>query len=155
MNLKKENKRLYGIWSGMKGRCQNPHRPKYKIYGARGISVCDEWQHFRNFYEWAMANGYQEDLTIERNNNDGDYCPENCRWATMLEQNHNRSCTLKATYAGETHTLQEWSRITGIDYYTLRLRVKRGWSIEKALTVPLKQHKPYKPYKRKEARYGI
>lgn len=152
MSLKKTNKRLYGIWRDMKGRCQNPHRPKYSIYGARGISVCDEWQSFKGFYEWAMANGYRDDLSIDRINNDGNYCPDNCRWATALEQNHNRSNTLKISYAGENRTVAEWAQITGIDYYTLRLRLKAGWSAEKALTVPLRQHKAYR---KKEARYEI
>lgn len=136
MSLKSDNKRLYEIWRGMRGRCQNPNRPKYSIYGGRGITVCDEWQSFANFHKWAMANGYREDLTIDRFDNDGDYCPENCRWATPLEQIRNRSNTLKATFAGETHTLAEWSRIVGLNYYLLRSRLKRGMDIETAFTTP-------------------
>lgn len=141
MSLKSENERLYRIWRGMRGRCQNPNRPKYSIYGARGISVCNEWQSFANFHKWAVANGYQDDLTIDRIDNDGNYCPENCRWATALEQNHNRSCTLKVLFSGETRTVSEVASITGVDYYLLRSRLKRGMDIEAAVTTPLMTHK--------------
>lgn len=150
MNLRKENKRLFGIWCGMKGRCQNPKRPKYPIYGARGITVCDEWKRFKPFYEWAMANGYQDNLTIDRIDNSGNYCPENCRWATATEQCRNRSTTLKATYCGETRTVAEWASITGVDYYLLRSRLRRGCDMETALTAPLKTHKYYKKKRRGE-----
>lgn len=136
MSVKKENRRLYGIWRGMRGRCQNPNRPKYSIYGARGISVCEEWQSFENFRKWAVENGYQDDLTIDRVDNNGNYCPENCRWATALEQTRNRSCTLRVSFSGEIRTVSEVSAITGMDYYLLRARLKRGMDIEEALTMP-------------------
>lgn len=141
MSLKKENKRLYGIWRGMLGRCQNPNRPKYSIYGARGISVCEEWQIFENFKRWAVANGYQDNLTIDRIDNDGNYCPENCRWATTLEQNHNRSCSLNVLFAGKICSISEVAAITGMDYYLLRSRLKRGMDIETAITAPFRTHK--------------
>ena len=141
MNLRSEHKRLYGIWRGMRGRCQNPNRPKFRNYGARGISVCEEWQSFANFCKWALENGYQDDLSIDRIDNNGNYCPENCRWATSLEQNHNRSCTLKVLFGGETHTVSEVASMIGMDYYLLRSRLKRGMDIESAITRPRMTHK--------------
>lgn len=87
----KSRTRVYKIWAGMKQRCTNPNADAFENYGGRGIKVCNEWLNdFQSFYEWAMSNGYSDKLTIDRKNNDGDYCPENCRWATYTEQNKNR-----------------------------------------------------------------
>lgn len=88
---KKTNTRLYSIWSNMKQRCTNPKLPRYKDYGLRGITVCREWlEDFNYFYEWAMKNGYDDNLTIDRINNDGNYEPSNCRWITNKEQQLNK-----------------------------------------------------------------
>ena len=85
------NKRLYGIWSGMKTRCANPKNPGYKNYGGRGIAVCEEWREcFRVFQSWALENGYDENLSIDRINNNGNYEPSNCRWATHQQQAENK-----------------------------------------------------------------
>lgn len=88
--------RLYNIWCLMKRRCFNPKDEKYKRYGARGITVCDEWRNnYEMFYKWAHANGYKDYLTIDRINNDGNYEPGNCRWATIIEQANNKSNSRK------------------------------------------------------------
>ena len=91
MTAKGARPRVYGIWEGMKQRCSNPNVERYPRYGGRGIKVCQEWaDDFETFYIWAMANGYSDDLTIDRINNDGDYTPGNCRWVTIADNIRNR-----------------------------------------------------------------
>lgn len=108
--------RLYQIWQGMKKRCYNEHDARYDRYGGRGIVVCDEWKtNFMAFHDWALSSGYQDDLTIDRIDNDGNYCPENCRWATAKEQSNNRSTNIKIKIGNATKTLMEWCEIFRID----------------------------------------
>lgn len=85
------NHRLYGIWENMKSRCYNPNTPQFQYYGQQGIVICDEWKHeFLSFYNWAIKNGYSDELSIDRINPYGNYEPSNCRWATSEEQNNNK-----------------------------------------------------------------
>ncbi len=128
--------RLHAIWSNMVQRCTNPKNTKYKDYGARGIHVCSEWRDFAVFCEWAYNNGYQQDLTIDRIDVDGNYCPENCRWATNFEQMRNMTVNHWITYKGETHILADWVKILGDKGPSFKSRILRGWSAEKAMETP-------------------
>ena len=104
--------RIYRTYISMKQRCYNPNIKSYKDYGGRGITVCAEWLNdFSAFYEWAMANGYADDLTIDRKDVNGNYEPSNCRWATRKEQNNNKRNNKEITYKGETHTMAGWIEI--------------------------------------------
>ncbi len=127
------NSRLYRIWSGMKQRCTNPNTINYKSYGAKGVSVCTEWQDFKNFYAWAIANGYADNLTIDRVDNNGNYEPSNCCWATNKAQQNHTSYTRLHTYNGETLSVMQWAEKMGIHPNMLYKRLYRGWSIEKAI----------------------
>ncbi|NCC68647.1 MAG: hypothetical protein EOM14_10745 [Clostridia bacterium] len=130
--------RLYSIWEGMKGRCYYPKHQRYARYGGRGITVCDEWlDKFEQFRDWALSHGYRDDLSIDRIDNDGNYEPSNCRWATNDEQMSNTSRSLLITYNGQTMTASHWAEAVGISYTTLISRITElGWSMEKALTTP-------------------
>lgn len=126
---------LYGVWSAMKHRCNNPNATHYEDYGGRGISVCDEWRSdYTAFRNWALLTGYQEGLTIDRIDNNGNYCPENCRWVTSVAQANNRRSNIMVTFNGETHNLKQWSDILGIRYGKLHQRFAAGWTPEKAFT---------------------
>jgi len=131
------NTRLYGIWTNMKTRCYNKNIPRYKNYGERGITICDEWKNdFSIFYEWAISHGYEETLTIERINVEGNYCPENCTWVTVQAQECNRTDTLYYTIDGETKCLSEWCREYKVGYARTWMRLKKGREIYEALTSP-------------------
>lgn len=128
--------RIYEIWHGIKARCYNPNNKDFKNYGARGITVCTQWENdFEAFYNWAAMHGYAEGLTIDRIDNDGNYEPSNCRWVSTREQNRNKRNIVWLEYNGATKTLSEWSRETGISVSVISNRLKRGWSIEDALTI--------------------
>lgn len=131
---------LYNILRNIKSRCYNQNDPSYKNYGGRGITVCEEWKKdISVFYNWAIKNGYKRGLELDRINNDGDYEPSNCRWATRIQQANNKRTNRYITYNNETHTLREWSKILNINCFTLRSRVcLYGWSIEKAFTTPIR-----------------
>ena len=125
----------------MRRRCSDPKDQAFHSYGGRGIKVCDSWnKSFEVFYEWAMKNGYSDELTIDRIDVNGNYEPSNCRFATMQEQMNNKTDNHFLTYKGETHTISEWSRITGISKGTLKDRVnKLHWNTDDALTKPVRK----------------
>ena len=131
--------KLTSVYYNMLKRCHDPKNKGYKDYGARGITVCDEW---RNdcciFYKWARDNGYKEGLTIDRIDNNKGYSPDNCRWTTWKVQTVNRRNTRWILFNGEKKTLKEWSEALNISYQILADRIYRyGWSIERALTTPV------------------
>lgn len=131
--------KLHHIWEGMKHRCYYESDVGYHKYGARGIEICDEWRtNFKTFYDWAMLNGYKDGLTIDRIDTNGNYEPSNCRWITGLEQANNRRNNHRIECRNETHTIAEWSRISGIKSATIRRRIKHGWSDEDAIFGKLK-----------------
>lgn len=127
--------RMYNSWRAMKARCSNPNNNRYYAYGARGISYTEEWEDFKNFKEWALQNGYKDNLTLDRIDCDGNYEPSNCRWITLAEQADNKRTNHKLEAFGEIHSIAEWSRITGIPYDQIEERVNRkGYGAEEALS---------------------
>lgn len=127
--------RLYFVWSAMKERCRNPRNRSYARYGGRGIRVCEEWKNdFSSFAEWAEANGYRPGLTIDRIDNNGNYCPENCRWVTTAQQNRNYSRNHMITYQGETKCLVDWADHFGINKATVLFRIKQGKTLEEVFS---------------------
>ena len=138
--LSKEN--LYHIWETMRLRCTNPKNKRYYLYGARGISVCPEWfNNFLSFREWALSNGYQKGLSLDRIDNNGNYEPSNCRWVTVKEQQRNRRITLKATIGGVTKPVTAWCEELGIRYKSVSHRISKGMTPEEALLKPFKENR--------------
>lgn len=126
----------YRIWGSMRNRCNNPNNKNYKSYGYRGIIVCERWQAFENFLA-DMGQKPSPQHSIERINNDKGYSPDNCRWATMIEQNRNRRSNHLITFGGETLCIKEWAERLNISKGTLRQRLNK-WTIEKAMTLPVR-----------------
>lgn len=126
------------VYYNMVRRCLDSTRREYPHYGGRGIQVCDEWKNdCCVFYKWARDNGYKEGLQLDRTDNNGNYCPENCRWVTPKENCNNRRNTRKITYKGKVKTLAEWAEELNIPYSVLADRIyKYKWNIERAMTKP-------------------
>ncbi|WP_297634465.1 hypothetical protein [uncultured Clostridium sp.] len=120
------NTKLYSVWGMMKQRCFNKSNKDYYNYGARGITVCEEWLDICKFYSWAMDNGYREGVTLDRINSNGNYEPDNCRWITNKEQQNNKRNNIRVLYNNTFITLTELSEITGINRRTLEIRYIRG-----------------------------
>ena len=136
----KKNTRLYRIWGDMKDRCFNQSAKDYPRYGGKGVNICEQWVNdFQSFYDWSIKNGYSDNLTLDRIDNNGNYEPDNCRWATMKEQCRNRSNTLIIEYKGEKRPLSEWCEILNIDYHSAHWRLKNGWSVQKSFETPTRK----------------
>ena len=151
------NSRLNRIYHTMISRCYNPKSSAYYKYGAKGIVVCEEWLNneivkgvrpvskgWFNFKEWALSNGYNDTLTIDRIDNSRGYSPDNCRWVSYKKQNNNKVCNLLITFCGETRTLAEWCEIKHLDYITTYYRIyKYHWEIEKAFSTKVRAMKKH------------
>ena len=128
--------RLSYIWRDMRKRCYNPKSESYKNYGGRGVRICDEWLDdagFLNFYKWAMENGYNDNLTIDRINNNDHYKPDNCRWVTKSENTNNRRNHVFVEFNGEILNLTQLARKLNVNPRTISKQKTRGWSLEKIL----------------------
>ena len=131
---------LYHVWRNMLDRVNLQSREDYKHYGGRGITVCNDWYSYDTFKKWALSSGYAENLTLDRENNNKGYSPDNCRWVTMKRQNNNRRNNRIIEYNGEIKTLSEWADTTQIPAHVLKQRLnKLKWSVEKTLSTPARK----------------
>ena len=137
-----QNTRIYRIWCGMKRRCYNKHNEHFDRYGGRGIIVCDEWKtDFMNFYDWAMSNGYDDKLSIDRINNEGNYEPSNCRWANQKQQIVNSTATIKCSLGGNIVSLSDIADILGVSFKRIRRIVymlNNGYDMSELLSLSKK-----------------
>lgn len=141
--------RIHNIWLGMRQRCEKPKSQGWKKYGAKGIRVCAEWSKFETFRDWAYANGYTDELTIDRIDPRGNYEPSNCRWVTQKVQQNNRSNNVRIAYNGKEHTLNEWSALTGIPVHILYDRNYRGWSADRIFNQAIRINSRSRIYRQK------
>jgi len=130
---------IYRIWAAMRNRCHRPNVKGYDRYGGRGITVCDRWRtSFENFYaDMGPRPDDGQRWSIERKDKDGPYCPENCVWALDKQQARNKRDNHVLEFRGVSRCLAEWEEQTGIPQHVIRKRLKRGWSVERALTTPV------------------
>jgi len=124
-----QERTLYHVWKNMHFRCNNKEDERY---GARGIKVCDKWNEYE-YFKRDMEQGFAKGLTIDRIDNNGNYCKSNCKWSTPKEQGNNKENNVILTLGDESHNIQEWSDLTGIPYMTIYMRYKRGASVDKCL----------------------
>lgn len=124
----------------MRRRCYDPNNKRYAQYGGRGIRICSEWDDYAAFRSWAIANGYSDELTIDRVDVDGNYCPENCRWATPKEQANNVTRNRVIDYNGKSMTMSEWASELGISYGTMNHRIQRNWDMGRIISNSPKGH---------------
>jgi hypothetical protein len=125
----------FNTWAGIQQRCTDVNDPTYQRYGARGITVCDEWKHFEDFYA-DMGPRPSPDHSIDRIDNEAGYCKSNCKWSTRKEQCRNRRSTHVVEYQGREMSLMEATEIAGAEYHLVKKRIYRGWDIDRALSEP-------------------
>jgi hypothetical protein len=130
-----KNSKIYNIWCGILRRCYNKNQRSFNNYGLRGITVCDNWKDFKNFYDWAIANGYKDGLSIERINVNGNYCPENCTWITMKEQAKNKTNNIWVEYNGKSLILKDVANLENVNYKDLWRMYKIKNDIKEALKI--------------------
>ena len=137
-SVRQNNKRLYAVWNGIKQRCLNKNNRSYSNYGGRGIKIDEEWaRNYESFYNWAMRSGYHDGMEIDRIDNDGDYCEDNCRFVNREVQSNNKRNVKLYEIDGVSKSLAQWCRDYNQEYYLVRQRVyKLGWPIKEALTAP-------------------
>lgn len=128
--LTKEEKHIQSEWYSMRGRCSENYHGRRNYYD-RGITICDEWDDFDNFEQWALSNGYSRHLTLDRINPDKGYSPENCRWVTMKEQQNNKRNNVRIEINGATKTLKQWSEFYNLPYGTVKMRKRKGWGVDR------------------------
>ena len=137
--------KVYYAWHAMIERCYNPSDNSFRNYGARGITVCDEWRNdIQSFYKWAKQNGYNEhakgqDCSIDRIDVNGNYEPKNCRWVNQVVQANNRRTNKRLVYKDQIYTMAELARKTGVNYKVLGNRLRRGWSVDMAVSIEVKK----------------
>lgn len=132
----------YGSYKSMMDRCYREKSAHYDQYGGRGIAVCEEWHNIEAFGAWAETNGFQKGLTIERNDVNGNYCPENCTWSTPKQQANNRRNTIFLEWKGERKSIHQWADEMGVSASTLKNRYYLGWSVDEILSLPVTRRKP-------------
>lgn len=127
--------RLYTIWLSMRKRCTNSKEKDYQYYGAKGIKISSEWSTFDTFRDWSLSHGYDDSLTIDRIDVNGDYCPSNCRWITFAEQCRNRTNNRQVTINGEAKLITDWIKESPVSMTTVYDRMRKGWPVEDALFI--------------------
>lgn len=136
---RKSNIRLYNIWRNMKARCNCKTNPFYKNYGERGIKICSDWIMFENFYNWSINNGYNENLSIDRIDVNGNYEPNNCRWIPLSKQAYNKRDSIMININGEEKCLAEWCKLYNVKYTTIYRRITIGkMNIQDAINKSIK-----------------
>lgn len=134
---------LYRVWKNMRGRCNGPNRRDYMHYGGRGIKVCEAWNSYSIFRDWALVAGYRPSLSLDRIDVDGDYEPSNCRWTDWITQSRNKRNNHVVTAFGESKTLADWAEDErcAVSYHTLKQRIKKNRLPEEAICLPSRTRK--------------